>query len=850
MSTEIHDRNMLEAIGPLCGAGFAVHWLHARQKRPIGNNWQAAPVATSESLRASYAPGNNLGLRVGEPSLTPAGFLLVIDLDIRIADLADEAWAKLRNLLPELPEHCPKVASGSGGASRHVYLFCDKPFFGKKLAVSEGKHRRFDTIRKKDVWSYDWEIELFGTGKQVAMPPSIHPDTGKPYTWEVPIDFDMLALGIGPTLPAATIEALGVAETVEYAFESREPLTFEPGQLERDLATLPVTRVDDYHDWIMLGQALHHQFGGSDEGYKLWVEQSKRSTKFDGKGILRKWRGFGKNRRAPVTMATVRQWAQEARSAALIDQFDEFDEEGEDSDDLPEQEDFDDLLGDDGENLPSGNFEDLLGGDDDAEDEFLSTTETKATSDDADWRTLLHLNEEGEIKPTLHNITLIVENDVWTRAVPAYNEFTQEIVQRGTPGRKASRRKKQPKPVLQLEGASWILKDRVNGDFWTEDKDNHIRRLIEAPATQGGYGIKIPDRDLRAAIDISGRKNCFHPVREYLNRLTWDGTDRVERLFIEYLGAPDDSYHRAIARMMMAAAVTRVFEPGAKFDFAVILEGLQGKRKSTFISVLARHWFSELHADFEDTKMLVEQMQGAWIMEIPELSQFQKGDVRRIKAFLSSTSDKVRLAYAKRAQEYPRQCIMIGSTNDEAYLKDDTGGRRWWPVRCAVAGEIDTDKLAVEVDQLWAEALNLYRQMREAQPRGTLPLYLTGVDARAMAERLQESRKVESVDDVLIGQLVDWLDRPINDGGFDDVETDGTPIYRDRVCLPEIWTECMGNDMRSYRGGEPAALGRAMRRVPGWRYVEGSRERFGRFGQQRYFIRLGAAPKPEYDLLG
>lgn len=828
MSTDSHDRTMLEAIAPLRAAGFALHWLHPKQKRPIGAEWQKSPVASLEDLRRTYAAGNNLGVRLGEPSLTPAGFLHVFDLDIRIPDLAEEAWAKFRTIFPQLTEaDFPTVASGSGGASRHVYVFSDKPFHGKKLAVSEGKHGRYDATRQKQVWSYDWEIELFGTGKQVAMPPSIHPDTGKPYTWERPIDFDLLDLGIGPTIAAATIEALGAAETTTYEFESRDPLTFEPGQLERDLDALPLTRVDDYHDWVMLGQALHHQFGGSATGYELWLAQSKRSTKFDGKGLLKKWRGFGKNRRKPVTMATVRQWAQEARQAALIEQFDDVE------DDAP-AEDFDDLLGG-GSPDP---FDDVLGGSDDGADDFLSLTETLKPADPetANWVSLLHLNEESAIKPTLHNLRLIVENDVWTRGVAAFNEFTQEIVQRGIPGKKAPRRARQPKPVLQLDGMSWKLRDKANGDFWTDDKDGAIRALIEAPKSQGGYEIKVPDRDLRDAINIVGRKNAFHPVCEYLTGLTWDSAPRCETLFIDYLGAPDDSYHRAIARLMLTAAVARVFEPGTKFDFAVILEGLQGKRKSTFISTLARNWFAELDGDWEDAKQMVELMQGAWILEIPELSSFQKHDVRHIKAFISRTTDKVRLSYAKRAQEYPRQCVFIGSTNDDAYLKDDTGGRRYWPVRCAVS-EIDTDRLAREIDQIWAEALTLYRHMRAKKPRGMLPLYLAAEDARVIAERLQESRKVESTDDVVAGQIAEWLDRPINDGGFDDVEKDGTPLYRNETCLVQIWCECLGRDLTQYVGSWPATLGRAMRQVPGWT-MAGHRQRFGRHGQQRAFRRL------------
>jgi hypothetical protein len=733
MSTNPHDSSVLAAIGPMRDVGFALHWLHPRTKRPIGNDWSERAVASLDTLRSTHARGNNLGIRLGEPShLVNSDYVHVFDMDIRIAECADEAWEALEKLLPGVDvRSLPTVQSGSGGESRHIYFTTGKPFFGKKLAVSEGKHRRYDHDRKKEVWSYDWEIELFGTGKHVAMPPSIHPDTGKPYIWERPFDFDSVLFGVEVAhIAAATIESLGAAETAEYEFETREPLTFKPGQMERDLLALPLERLDDYHDWVTLGQALHHQFGASDKGFDIWLAQSKRSEKFDDskaglKEMRKKWRGFGRNRRKPVTMATVRQWAADARSAELLSQFDDFEElpaDGDDFDSLStsgsepdagstrpaaeagrldtEASDFDDLTAepvkapareasdlDDLASLDSDNDED-----DDEDDDLAAldlSPEEKAEARALDWKSLLHFNEDGGLKPTLHNLRLIVENDIWTRSVTAYNLFTQEIVQRGAPGRKNPKRKNQAKQPLQLDGPSFDLRDAVNGDFWTEDKDNAIRALLEAPETQGGYGIKVPDRDLRAAIDIAGRKNAFHPVREYLSGLEWDGKTRIERLFVDYVGAPDDAYTRSVSRLLMVAGVTRVFEPGHKFDFAVILEGLQGKRKSTFIEILAKNWFSTLDGDFEDSKVMVEMMQGAWILEIPELSGFARADVRHIKAFISRTTDKVRLAYERRAKQYDRQCIFIGSTNDDRYLKDDTGGRRYWPIHCAVE-EIDT----------------------------------------------------------------------------------------------------------------------------------------------------------------
>lgn len=408
-------------------------------------------------------------------------------------------------------------------------------------------------------------------------------------------------------------------------------------------------------------------------------------------------------------------------------------------------------------------------------------------------------------------------------------------MQRNTPGRKAKRRANQPKEVRQLEGRVWEVKDKLNGDLWSDDRDFAIRSIIEAPKTQGGYGLKVTDRDLKAAVVLAANGSAFHPVREYLNGLQWDGVARAEQLFQTYFNAPDDSYHRSVSRLVLIAAVTRIFEPGHKFDFATILEGLQGKRKSTFIEVLGRHWFAELSGDFDDDKQMIELMQGAWIMEIPELTGFSRADVRAIKAFISRKRDRARLAYARRAGEFPRQCIFIGSTNDREYLKDDTGGRRFWPVECrlGIDEEIDTDGLEANVDQLWAEAVAMYRAMRVTKPYGTLPLYLTDADARATAARLQESRRQENPDDVMAGRIAEWLSKPYHTGDIDQGES--KPL--DETCTVQIWVECLGKDISAFKFQEQGMVNRALSKVPGWAPA-GSR-RFPGYGKQRLFARGG-----------
>ena len=335
------DTAMSAAIVPLREAGFALHWLHSGQKRPKGKEWSTAPVATLDDLRRTYVSGNNLGVRLGEFSRVADGYLHVVDLDIRIPELADEAWAAFDALGLGDRETFPEVQSGSGGESRHLYLVTEKPFDSRKLALSEGKHRG-----KDGSWHYDWEIEFFGTGKQVVVPPSIHPDTKKPYIWLSDFDFDALEFGIGPIVPAATIEAIGATETSVYEYESREPLEFKPGQLDRYLDDVPVSDLH-YDDWVRLGQALHHQFGGSQEGFGLWEKHTRRSAKFTGESQIRemrriKWRSFGKWRKQPVTMATVITWAQEARTEALVSEFDDF--EGALESQGTGDDDFDDLV--------------------------------------------------------------------------------------------------------------------------------------------------------------------------------------------------------------------------------------------------------------------------------------------------------------------------------------------------------------------------------------------------------------------------------------------------------------------------------------------------------------------------
>ncbi len=445
-------------------------------------------------------------------------------------------------------------------------------------------------------------------------------------------------------------------------------------------------------------------------------------------------------------------------------------------------------------------FDDLVDdepGDDDLQadlDELVGDPKSKLL----DWQLNLERNRRGDLLNTVANLALIIANDARIRPCVEYNEFRDQIVTR------------KPLKTKMAVVAKIPIGDRVNGDLWQDHHTNALRIMLEAPAgpKRPGWGLKPSDRDLQAAIENAARLALFHPVRERLAAVPWDKVPRVETLFIDFLGAEDNAYHREIALKFLVAAVARAFEPGHKFDNVPVIEGAQGRRKSTFIRVLALDWFGELRADFGNEKGLVEQMGGAWILELPELSVLRRSDIEEAKAFVSASHSTVRMAYGRLSKVFPRQCVFMGSTNQASYLVDDTGNRRWWPVRCEVE-EIDTERLKGVVHQLWAEALHLYRHMRQKQPEGTLPLYLTDLEACRIAGEVQESRRTVNDTDVTAGVIQEWLDTPVLR------ERIGEATYtRMTTCVAQIWWEALGGN-KPPTTTESRMIGKSLRKI-GW----------------------------------
>lgn len=406
------------------------------------------------------------------------------------------------------------------------------------------------------------------------------------------------------------------------------------------------------------------------------------------------------------------------------------------------------------------------------------------------WLATLQTDREGAVKTTFFNATQIMGYDPVVCDRMAYNE---------------------------LSGAVELGR---SGEPWRDKETFEVRRYIGER-----YGCDFPDSKIEQAIDNRAYALSFHPVQEYLSGLDWDEVPRVDTMFTDHLAVEDTLYTREVSRCVLIGAVSRAMAPGHKFDQVAVLGGPQGIGKSTFINMLAKSWYSELSSF--DLKIAAEEMTGAWIMEMNEMAATNRAELEAQKAFISATSTKVRLPYARRAITQPRQCIFIATTNRNEYLKDSTGNRRWWPLACNIpAGQMfDRDKFAAEIDQIWAEAYVRWAMGEDS---------LMDEGAKKEAKKIQDER-MES--DEWVGIIEEWLLADADEYRYELNEYGGDYAPRDRTCTMEIWQDAlmMKGDPARKDSNRIAAI---MDRHPSWERVKSSR--FGsRFGSQRGWILKG-----------
>lgn len=428
---------------------------------------------------------------------------------------------------------------------------------------------------------------------------------------------------------------------------------------------------------------------------------------------------------------------------------------------------------------------------------------------DNSWVSQLEANTKGEYVASANNINIIIENDQLLKNKFKFNTFDNK---RYVTGKLPWRNVTKQEPLKDVDYSG-------------------IRNYIECI-----YGI-VSSQKIDDAIALEFERKSYHPIIDYLKSLTWDKEKRVDTLLIDYFGADDNAYTRAAIRKMLCAAVARVFNPGVKFDLVLVLVGAQETYKSTFIKKLGKDWFSDTFSTVQG-KESFEQLQGAWIIEIAELSGFKKAEIETVKHFITKREDMYRPAYGRVVETYKRQCVFFGTTNNADFLQDPTGNRRFMPVdvkqdncKKSVMEDLTDD----EVDQIWAEAYQMYKNGEK--------LYLEKEqNLKAKAEQISHTETderlglIEAFLDTLLPDKWeqmglydrrDWLNDPIHKNGVN---------VRDKVCVAEIWCECLQKDKTDMTRYNTRSINDLMKTLPNWEYSS-STYTFNIYGKQKYFFR-------------
>ena len=416
--------------------------------------------------------------------------------------------------------------------------------------------------------------------------------------------------------------------------------------------------------------------------------------------------------------------------------------------------------------------------------------------EDRKWTDDFQLDGKGARLNSPFNFKLICDNDPELKGTVRYDAFAD-------------------RPELTRD-LPWLKISRDH-QTWNDNDDQGLVIYISSKWKMQGKGAILDAHDLCIA------QSGYHPLRDYLNSLTWDGVERLDAMIIDYLGArgayeddtPEVKQQAALTMLMtrkhMVAAVARVMSPGTKYDNALTLSGPEGIGKTTLIKNLGMRWFDNSFSSGNiGDKESMDQIRGRWLIELGELTDLKKNTNEAFKHFLSKEKDKFRPAYARKQIEVPRQCVFWATTNERCFLKGDTGNRRFWTIYCGVERPTkNVFKMTQEdIDQLWAEAVHYYRQGEELM---LPPKYAKLATARADdANEMSEDGKIGMIE-AFIRQPIptewnnktrreraDWF-RFNHDQEF---SPDGPENRRKFICAQEIANELYGREISRYDAKE------------------------------------------------
>nr|DAP83027.1 MAG TPA: replicative DNA helicase [Caudoviricetes sp.] len=414
---------------------------------------------------------------------------------------------------------------------------------------------------------------------------------------------------------------------------------------------------------------------------------------------------------------------------------------------------------------------------------------------DLSWTEDLRYTKSGEIVQSRYNIRLVLENDPGVKDTFGFDVFSQRIAIRRCP--------------------EWRKGAEADSSlYWNDNDEAGLRYLLETT-----YGLdsrqKIDDEIINVA-----NLHKFHVVREYLNGLEWDGVKRADTLFIDYLGAEDSEYTRAVTRKTLVAAVARIMKPGIKFDSMLVLGGPQGIGKSFILKKLGGKWFNDSLSTVQG-KEAYEQLRGGWIFEMSELAALRKSELEPIKQFITKQVDTYRVAYGHQLSDFPRQCVFIGTTNTTNFLRDKSGNRRFWPVDVGLTKPTKSlwnSGTDYDIEQVWAEAVQLYKNGESL---------ILDDDMRKHAEVVQKDHMEENP---LEGVIQEYLDMEVPANWYSlDIQTrrdfikgDGFDIdmtgsfIRDKICILEIWCELMDGKIGNLNTNTRREIKDALLGVDNW----------------------------------